>query len=72
MVLTDSTDTFIFSFVPEVPFEQETTITLTVTTSDGTPFLTQQIRIVMPEVFETDDHGNPIAAPSATTAAKAG
>ena len=72
MVLTDSTDTFIFSFVPQVPFEQETTITLTVTTSDGTPFLTQQIRIVMPEVFETDDHGNPIAAPSATTAAKAG
>lgn len=72
MSVTDSTDTFIFSYNPEVPFEQDTTVTLSVTTSDGTPFLTQQIQIVVPEVIETDENGNPVETPSETTAVKAG
>lgn len=68
MSVTDSTDTFRFSYVPEVPFEQDTTVTLTVTTSDGTPFLNAQIGIVMPEVIETDENGNPVEIPSADVA----
>ena len=68
MSVTESTDTFRFSYVPEVPFEQDTTVTLTVTTSDGTPFLNAQIGIVMPEVIETDENGNPVEIPSADVA----
>ena len=68
MSVTESTDTFRFSYVPEVPFEQDTTVTLTVTTSDGTPFLNAQIGIVMPEDIETDENGNPVEIPSADVA----
>ncbi len=67
MSITESTDTFRFSYVPEVPFEQDTTVMLVVTTSDGTPFLSEQIRIVMPEILETDENGNPVEQPSAGT-----
>lgn len=62
--ITESTDTFRFTYAPEAPFEQDTTVTLEVTTSDGTPFLSEQIQIVVPEILETDENGNPVEIPS--------
>lgn len=55
--VTDQTEIFTFSYVPEVPFEEETTVTLLVTTSDETPFLTAEIPIVMP-MTDTEAENN--------------